>query len=230
MHAITETLPRILLFIALFGWSLGYSQSSKDPRKQVDLYQWKAPYDTPDIAAFVDVPSYQFTLLRADNAIATRIKAAMKTDFPEQCDQAATNWPIYQYDVGKDGRVFLASCLATSTASWSVYYQLTPQNKLKSLRFRTPVLARYDNNSNGKAPGIVGYQDLQVLRDSQIVQRRVISDGPLSDATPPYHDAQGDPRFTAEWIWKQGHGFALLRYTFHVYDKEKNVNKTLVYP
>ncbi len=224
--------PRLIfLVLALYGCSLAYSQSSTDPKAQTDVYLWKAPFETPDIAPFVDVPGYRFTLTPADKETSTRIKTAMKAEFPKKCGEASsTNWPIYQYDVGRDGRVFHASCIATSFDSWSVYYQITPQNKLKLLRFRSPVLSRHSKGSRTTSPTIIDYKELKVLRNSQIVQRRVVSGASLADTVPRYHDTDGKPHFWAEWVWKEGQGFALLKYSFMVYDKEKKVRKTTLYP
>jgi hypothetical protein len=214
----------IILLFALSVCVTANAKDNPDPKTQADVYLWKAPFTKPTIAPYVDVGGYRFVLTEAGEEISKRIKADVKKDLPGRCGyNVPENWPIYQYDLGKDGHLFMVSCTAASFDSSSVYVQRTPQNKLKLLRFQTPVLNGYSKNSHKIPPKIIGYRALKVLKNSQIVQRRVVSDSSSADSQLRH--------FWGEWIWKEGHGFTLMKYAFMVYDKnKKGVRKTNLYP
>jgi hypothetical protein len=208
--------PSLFLTILLLAISIDAMASlevNTDPTTQDDVFLWKAPFANPDLAPFVDVGGYRFELKEADAKTTERIRKAIKKDFGGKCsEEQVEHWPIYQYELGKDGRLFLVTCISTSYDSWTVYYQLTPQNQLKLLRFQSPLFNEYSQQSNETPPRIIGYEDLKMLKNSDILQRRLI--------TRSSYLGSEVQQFSAEWIWKEGHGFILISYAFVVYDKE----------
>jgi hypothetical protein len=212
----------VTLLLAISSYALADQQVNTDPQTQDDVYLWKAPFSKPDLKPFVDVDGYRFRTKEADEKTTQRIRAAIKKDFMGKCDEELVdNWPIYQYALGKDGRLLMVTCISTSYESSSVYYQLTIQNELKLLRFRSPELNNYSKQSNKVPPKITGYKELKMLPNSEILQRRLISRN---------NWLSGEMRkFQAEWSWKEGHGFTLISYASSVYEKKK-VRKATLYP
>jgi len=189
----------------------------------MDVYLWKAPFEKPTIAPYVEVRAYRFVLKKADGKTVQRVKAAIKKDFGAKCGyNVAPTWPIYQYDLGKDGKLLVSSCKITSFDSWSVYYQLTPKNSLRLLRFQFPVLNKYSKDSNKIPPKIVGYEERTMLKNSDILQQRLLTKSSLRD--------KEFRNFRTEWIWKEKHGFTLMKHAFVVFDRAKKTRETILYP
>ena len=140
----------------------------------------------------------------------------------EQCGaHVPRDWPIYQYDLGVDGHLLLVSCISRSMESWSVYYQLTPENTLKPLLFRFPVLNIAASDSAIEETKIIGFGKQSLLQSSEVLQRRIVS---------RHAQTEGEYRqYRAEWIWKEGHGITLIAYSFVAYDQDNKPHETILF-
>ena len=87
---------------------------------------------------------------------------------------------------------------------WTVYYRIPPQQAPELLRFPVPVLDQAQI-----PPRVLRVEAQALLLNSEILQRRILSTSSHRDP------ASTSPRM--EWIWKQGQGLVLHRYTLNAY-------------
>ena len=193
-----------------------------DPRNQDDIYIWKAPYLKPSIAPFARVNGYRFRMQETDKKTFKRVTAAIKKDLPGKCDYNGISWwPIYQYNMGKDGKLLVVSCKSTSYDSWTVFYRLTPQNKVSIVRFHFPVLNNPRKEPNKKLK-IIGYKPESMILNANILQRRIITGSSILD--------RKKYTFSGEWIWKEKFGFVLLKYSGWFLSKKKKWTEIKLIP
>ena len=185
------------------------TSAQANPRTQSDLYIWAEGDSTPQLDPFVeDAGAYHLEQRIADKATTTTLYAALDRDLPGSCRNSKTHpWPIYSYDLGSDGRLYLLSCRADSVDMWTVYYRIPPKQAPELLRFPVPVL---DQSTN--PPRVLRVEAQALLLNSEILQRRILSTSSRRDL------ASTSPRM--EWIWKQGQGLVLHRYTLNTYGEK----------
>lgn len=190
---------------------------AKEPNAQDDLYIWKSPYLPRTLARFQHTGGYSFALREVPKELHERVQIAKEKDFGDQCgDSAPRNWPIYQYDLGPDGKLLMVSCISRSMDSWSVYYHHTQHDQLKPITVQFPILS-----TKGTHTKITGFQEQSILKNSEILQRRVVS---------RHRESQGDIRqYRAEWVWKEGYGLELIEYSVVSYDKTNQPTENILY-
>ena len=204
-----------LLFFTLTHTAL----ANKEPHTQDDLYIWKAPYLPRTLTPFQNVERYHFTLRAVSKKLHERVQKAKENDFGDQCgDNAPRDWPIYQYDLGRDGQLLIVSCISRSMDSWSVYYHHTIDDELKAISVQFPVLNTEKTDRILSPPKIVGFENRRLLKNSEILQRRVVS---------RHQEPLGTYR--AEWIWKEGYGLALIKYSFFSYDQDNQPQHSILF-
>lgn len=197
-----QSVPLFILFIS-FLCCLSAAEAA--PTAQSDLYMWKWPYKTPTITPYDAIHPLAQKPTFADEHTAQQMIERTKKDLSDQCPNLESHHQyVEQYSLGKDGVLLVVLCRSDIQTTESVYYRKTLKNRIKRLTFRVPQL---DNTRfASKAPKIVGYEETDILKNSYIDQKRLISkDMFLSDTLD--HTRK-------EWIWKKGHGFVLHTQTY----------------
>lgn len=189
--------PSIPLFILFLSFLCCLSAAEASPN--ADLYIWKWPYKTPQLAPYENLQADQ-EIKQASAELAQRVIEETKKEYSEICPALGRGeQTVEQYDLGKDGLLLSVLCYSDSQSKWSIYYRKTQKNRLKRLKFKVPQLA--DVTFSTKKPVIVGYEETEIVKNSYIDQNRLISkDMYLSNTLD--HTRK-------EWIWKKGHGFVL---------------------
>ncbi len=181
---------------------------------------WKASTAKPTLAPFADVGGYRVVHRPAPNALAQRVRQTIASRFKEQCPDR--NGPVYRYDVGKDGEVLMTSCKVTSFDSWMLYFQHTRAKALKLLHFNVPILKMGQDGAPVTSFTIVGFESRARLKESDILQGRVVSQGAFK--------RRAKHGFRAEWIWQEGHGMVLHHYSVATYKNGQRVGETILHP
>ena len=211
---------RMMVFSLLLFTHLQTALASKEPQAQDDLYIWKAPYLPHTLERFQYVKRYRFTHQTASQQLHERVQKAKEKDFGTECgNNAPRDWPISRYDLGHDGQLLVVSCISQSLDSWSVYYHLTRDDQLKPISVQFPILSVEGSDPKSSHPKIISFQKQYLLKNSEILQRRVVSQ---------YREESR--HYRAEWVWKEGHGLTLIEYMFISYDEENQPTEHSLYP
>lgn len=208
-----------MMYSLLFFAHTHTAFASKEPQTQDDLYIWKAPYLPHTLEPFQYVKRYRFTHHKASQQLHERVQKAKEKDFGNECgNNAPRDWPISRYDLGDDGQLLVVACISQSMDSWSVYYHRTRDDQLKPVSVQFPIIHVEESAPKSSRPKIIAFQEKYLLKNSEILQRRVVSQ---------YREKSR--HYRAEWVWKEGHGLALIEYMFISYDEDNQPTEHSLY-